>query len=380
MIQAFELGAIGGERPPAVGRHPRDQPSSGDVEPDRHAVGVDRGAVLRHRRTCRRRSRRPRAAAAAARAAPARSTARKYGSPWLREDVGDRLALALLDQLVDVHGSPAEPPGQRARDGGLAGGHEADQIHLVGRSRDRAGSERLEEAGIGDGDGVGAFDGATGRSRRQRGDRERHRHAVIAVRVGATAAGRARRRRATTKPSGRSSASMPSARKPATSAAMRSLSLTRSSPAPRTRHLAAMRRQRRDRRQLVDQPGHLLGRDRRSCPSDRPRRRCVPRGSPASVAGHLDVDARAEAPQDADERRSASGSGRRPRSRPRAGQRRRGDHPEGRGREVAGHRRALPLPAAGRRSTETVSPSTSTVAAEGRQRPLGVVARLRPAR
>ena len=38
MIQAFEPGAIGGERTPAVGRHAGDQPVERHVEPDRHAV------------------------------------------------------------------------------------------------------------------------------------------------------------------------------------------------------------------------------------------------------------------------------------------------------------------------------------------------------
>ena len=42
---------------------------------------------------------------------------------------------------------------------------------------------------------------------------------------------------------------------------MRSLSLTRSSRAPRTRHLAAVRGERGERRQLVDEAGHLVRRD-----------------------------------------------------------------------------------------------------------------------
>src|SRR5207248_11746207 len=46
IIQAFEPGAIGGERPPAVGRHPVDQPLQRHIQPHRHAVRVDRGAVL----------------------------------------------------------------------------------------------------------------------------------------------------------------------------------------------------------------------------------------------------------------------------------------------------------------------------------------------
>ena len=52
-----------------------------------------------------------------------------------REDVGDRAALACLDQLVDVLDAPAEPSGQGPRHGGLAGGHEADQKDLIDRHR-----------------------------------------------------------------------------------------------------------------------------------------------------------------------------------------------------------------------------------------------------
>ena len=47
MVQAFELRAIGGERPASVGRKAGNQRSSGSVEPDGHAVGVDRRAVGR---------------------------------------------------------------------------------------------------------------------------------------------------------------------------------------------------------------------------------------------------------------------------------------------------------------------------------------------
>ena len=76
----------------------------------------------------------------------------------LREDLGDRLALALLDQLVDV---AARQPRRRASARAtvrLAGGHEADQVDLVGLHA-TSRPERLEEAGVGDGDGVGAVDG-----------------------------------------------------------------------------------------------------------------------------------------------------------------------------------------------------------------------------
>ena len=79
-----------------------------------------------------------------------RSTARKYGSPLPREDVGDRPALARLDQLVDVLGAPAEPPGQRPRHGRLAGGHEADEDRSCRPSPRVSRSSVVEEAGIRD--------------------------------------------------------------------------------------------------------------------------------------------------------------------------------------------------------------------------------------
>ena len=60
-----------------------------------------------------------------------------------REDVGDGPPLACFDQLVDVLGAPAEPRGERARDGRLAGRHESDEINLVGRHRvSRASSSK----------------------------------------------------------------------------------------------------------------------------------------------------------------------------------------------------------------------------------------------
>jgi len=46
MIQAFEAGAIGRKRPAPVGGHSFHQPIQRHVEPHRHAVAVDRRAVL----------------------------------------------------------------------------------------------------------------------------------------------------------------------------------------------------------------------------------------------------------------------------------------------------------------------------------------------
>src|SRR5207245_4402222 len=54
-----------------------------------------------------------------------------------REHVGDCEPLARFDQLVDVFGAPPETRRQQPRDGRLSRRHEADEIDLVGRPRDR---------------------------------------------------------------------------------------------------------------------------------------------------------------------------------------------------------------------------------------------------
>jgi hypothetical protein len=46
IIQAFESGAIGGQRTPSIGRDPVDQTVERHIEPHGHAVRVDRGPVL----------------------------------------------------------------------------------------------------------------------------------------------------------------------------------------------------------------------------------------------------------------------------------------------------------------------------------------------
>ena len=128
--QPLHLRAIGGERPAAVGRQPRDHRRQRHVEPHRHAVELDRLLVLGiHER----------AAAGgdhgvAQRQQQAQDLA--LGRPEVRlavarEDVGHGGSLARLDQLVDVLGAPAEAFRQHPGDGGLAGGHEPDQVDLV---------------------------------------------------------------------------------------------------------------------------------------------------------------------------------------------------------------------------------------------------------
>ena len=52
-----------------------------------------------------------------------------------REDVRNRPSLARFDQLVDILRPPAKPRRQRAGDGRLTRGHEADEEDLIERHR-----------------------------------------------------------------------------------------------------------------------------------------------------------------------------------------------------------------------------------------------------
>jgi hypothetical protein len=136
-----------------------------------------------------------------------------------------------------------------------------------------------------------------------------------------------------------------------------------------------VRRERRDRRQFVDEARHFLGRD-----LERPGAVMLDGDRPARLAGlrggHLDLHAGAEPAQDIQERRPR-------RIQPdivdadlRAGQRRGGHEPERRGREVAGDAQRLRAEAlaAGDRDREAVDVDR---AAEGAQRALRMVARRR---
>ena len=130
IIQGFEPGAIGRERPAAVGRDPADQPIQGNVEPDRHPVAVDGGPILtiREGATAGCHDDMPRERLFGQNL-PLRRP--EVGLAVLRENLADGHVLPLFDQLVDVDRLPVEPFGERARLGSLAGGHEANQVHLV---------------------------------------------------------------------------------------------------------------------------------------------------------------------------------------------------------------------------------------------------------
>ena len=131
MIQALEPGTVGGQGAPAVNGNALDKSIHGHIEPDRHAVLVDHGAILRVRKrpsACRHHK---------VTGIDLLEKDRVLDSPEIRlpmasEDLRHRKALTLLDQFVDIHVPPVEASCQRARHTRLAGGHEADEIDFVG--------------------------------------------------------------------------------------------------------------------------------------------------------------------------------------------------------------------------------------------------------
>ena len=137
---------------------------------------------------------------------------------------------------------------------------------------------------------------------------------------------------------------MPSARNPATSAAMRSLSLTRSSPAPLHVDLPPWAASAAIAGSSSMSAGYVGGSDRHGAGAvvlddDRPARL-------AGVGGRdLHRDARAEAAQHVDERGARRVEADVFDFDPGAGNGGCGDHPERRRREIAGHRQRLSLQA-----------------------------------
>ena len=187
-----------------------------------------------------------------------RSAARKYGSPCRAKISATVQPLALLDQVVDVLRSPAQARRQRARDGGLAARHEADEVDLVGlhsvslrRSSANAGYETATAPASVTVDGPG---------RPERDERERHDEPVIARGVG-RAAGRPLR-------SVDDEAVRPlvgvDAHRPESGHERRDAVALLDAQLGRARHLepAAQRRAGREHRQFVDQARHLVGQDR----------------------------------------------------------------------------------------------------------------------
>src|SRR5579864_8561875 len=232
MIQAFEPGAIRGEGPPAIGRDPINQPLEGHVQPHRGAVPVDRCTVLHVGKRA--------AAGGHDHVRPAKLLGEDgaLDRPEIRfaaarKDVCNRRVLTLFDELVDVRRLPAKASGKRLGHRCLAGGHEPDKIKLLGfhetisrpRVSKKPGYEILTASAPAIVDGPLAANAAIANA--------------IAIRWSPCAwatppGGRDPRAPRIEKPSSRSSASMPRARNPATRVAMRSLSFTRNSWAPRT--------------------------------------------------------------------------------------------------------------------------------------------------
>ena len=211
---------------------------------------------------------------------------------------------------------------------------------------------------------------------RERGDRERHRHPMIAARVGDAARRPLAPVRAGDHESVRTLVGVDAERAEAgdergDAIAFLDAQLARAANAD----LAAVRGKRGDGRQLVDQARDFVGRDVERPGRDRLRPTTLPRGSPAALAV---TSTWTRAPK---RRRTPSRAvrvGLRPTSSistARSGQRRRGDQPEGGGREVARHRQRLPVQPLAAVDRDASGLPTSTAAAESGQRPLGVVAR-----
>ncbi len=141
-IQPLELGAIGGQRPPPVGRHARDQPLERHVEPDRQRRPLDRRRGSADRRTCRRRWPRRRAARRPARAA---RPARRRGSTARRASRKCDATVCCSRCSIISSMSTACQSSRRARARAtvvLPGAHEPDEINLVGFHADAAAAER----------------------------------------------------------------------------------------------------------------------------------------------------------------------------------------------------------------------------------------------
>src|SRR5688500_18399977 len=131
MVKPLELDAVGRKWTPAVGWHAGHNALKGYIQPDRYAVAVDCGAVLRIHESAT--ARRDHDVAQRDLFEQDRALQRpEIRLPPLREDVGDRRTLTLFNERVDVGRLPSQPSRKRARHGRFPGSHEADEINLVG--------------------------------------------------------------------------------------------------------------------------------------------------------------------------------------------------------------------------------------------------------
>ena len=156
-IELFHLRAIGGQRPAAVGGHALDDAGQRHVEPRHGAVGQHQRAVVRLRRTCRRRSRRSICRSASSSLSTCRSSWRKYASPCCAKIAAtDRRSRASIRSSMSSTRQPSRRPSARATVR-LAGAHEADQIQLV-RLHARSDSSTEKNSGIRHRRGAGVVD------------------------------------------------------------------------------------------------------------------------------------------------------------------------------------------------------------------------------
>ena len=139
---------------------------------------------------------------------------------------------------------------------------------------------------------------------------------------------------------------------PSASDAMRSLSLTRSSWAPRDPELAAVRRQRGQHRQLVDDARHLGRLITSASPTPPHDTVTVPTGSPwRAVGSRFDLDPAAQPAHDVDDPAAGGIQAHICNNDLRARKRRPGRHPECGRRHVARNRQIAGPLAAGRPAT-----------------------------
>lgn len=202
--QPFHLRAIRSEWASSVRRKACEDRVERDIEPDREAVEIYRGAIFEiHERAATRRN-----DGMTNREQQAQDFAldgTEIGFSLPSEDIGDGSAFTRFDQFVDILRSPTKPRRQRPCNRGFARRHEPDEVNFIGRhyacrpelvrpltasdgSRAEAGEplQLVEKTRIRHINGTRPCDrGGPGRASRRNG--KGHREAVVAGRVHGTA-------------------------------------------------------------------------------------------------------------------------------------------------------------------------------------------------
>src|SRR6185369_13404181 len=228
-IQLFHLDAIGRKRPAAVSWNAFDDAVERHVEPRDGAVRQHGGAILRiHERAASRRDDRVPLGKQILQHSPL--DVAEIRLALSREDLRDALMLARFDAVVDILDAPAHTAAECPRHARLARAHEANQIQLVSLHA-RSDSSTVKNSGYDTPAepaswitvGPVAPSAAIAKAMASRWSF-----------FASTSPPRSRLRPRTWNPSVCSSISPPIRRSPSASVEMRSLSLTRNSPAPDT--------------------------------------------------------------------------------------------------------------------------------------------------